>query len=1172
MTWLSYLRASLWHYARLHVAVALGVAVATAVLTGALLVGDSMRGSLRSMTLDRLGSLEELLITDHFFRMELESEVQNHPAFPRAVYHEVIPAILLPQCTLENTEREHARASQVFAFGIRRNFWNLDPPHKAVPLQVNEIAINAPLAEKLNAQVGDKLTLRFPTGDQVPADSPLARKEERTGSLVELKLAAIIPAEGLARFSLHPHQFQSFNAFVGLDTLQAGLEQKGRVNSLLIAARKGTAQSSAALKQTLAPQLTDFGLKISSVDICWENEEKEELVGQYLSLTSDRMLIDPQVVRVAMDELKSHDPQPVFTYLANRLERIPTNEAEQKTQAERGPISYSTICAVESNAGLGPCFNDQGELLPPLGEQEIYLNSWAAEDQGVAVGDRMKVTFFEPETTHGATREKTAEFVVKGIVPLTEPVNPFSRRRPALYNSRPTLANDPLLTPEVKGVTDQESIARWDAPFPVDYKLVRSQDDNYWENHRTTPKAFISLAAGQKLWGSRWGNVTSIRFPLVNANDAERLTEKLLAGMRAADVTLGFEFQPIKRRDLAASAGTTPFDALFLGLSFFLVAAALLLVVLLFRLGLEQRVTELGILLGTGWTRRAALQFILSEASVVALLGSILGVLGGVAYAWLMLAGLRSWWLGAIATPFLQLHMTTLSCLLGLVAGWGTSLLAIAVSMRRLRHDSIRQLLSGGLAATATFIAPVGWNRKRWMSIGCLGFSLALASIAPRLGGGEAQAGAFLGAGAAMLVALVLLASSELARGGTSVDLCGSWELVRLAYRNAARNPARSLLTLSLVASAVFLIVALSAFRLAPTEQGSGGFALVATSTQPLLIDLNDRVKQTELFAENAAIFEKSITLPFRVRPGDDASCRNLYQATQPRVLGVSQEMINYFETASSSNFAWAASAAQTAAERSNPWRLLAVTPTSDTPIPVVIDKNTAMFSLKLYRGVGEEFSITYPSGPTVRFRVVGLLANSVLQGSLLIGDNPFRQLFPEISGYRFLLLQPHEAANSQRMARLLEDRLSDQGVEVRTSQAILTELLAVQNTYISTFQTLGALGLVLGTFGVAAAQLRSVWERKCELGLLRVMGFTLQKITRLILLENIALLCGGMAMGIVTALLVVLPHMFYGGATIPWLQLLGMLGLVLCMGIAVSWWTTRAVTRFPLLASLRGE
>ena len=50
------MRRSLSYFWRIQLAVLFGAAVATAVLTGALLVGDSVRGSLRDLTLDRLGT------------------------------------------------------------------------------------------------------------------------------------------------------------------------------------------------------------------------------------------------------------------------------------------------------------------------------------------------------------------------------------------------------------------------------------------------------------------------------------------------------------------------------------------------------------------------------------------------------------------------------------------------------------------------------------------------------------------------------------------------------------------------------------------------------------------------------------------------------------------------------------------------------------------------------------------------------------------------------------------------------------------------------------------------------------------------------------------------------------------------------------------------------------
>ena len=76
------------------------------------------------------------------------------------------------------------------------------------------------------------------------------------------------------------------------------------------------------------------------------------------------------------------------------------------------------------------------------------------------------------------------------------------------------MANDPHLTPEVRGITDQKSIDDWEVPFTIDYERIRPADDEYWEDYGTTPKAFISLAAGVRLWGSRFGRATSYRIPV----------------------------------------------------------------------------------------------------------------------------------------------------------------------------------------------------------------------------------------------------------------------------------------------------------------------------------------------------------------------------------------------------------------------------------------------------------------------------------------------------------------------------------------------------------------------------------------------------------------------------------------------------------------------------------
>ena len=149
-------------------------------------------------------------------------------------------------------------------------------------------------------------------------------------------------------------------------------------------------------------------------------------------------------------------------------------------------------------------------------------------------------------------------------------------------------------------------------------------------------------------------------------------------------------------------------------------------------------------------------------------------------------------------------------------------------------------------------------------------------------------------------------------------------------------------------------------------------------------------------------------------------------------------------------------------------------------------------------------------------------------------------------------------------MADVLEDGLGDQGFDATDSHRILAGLMTLQNTYLRTFQSLGALGLLLGTLGLAAVQMRNVLERRGEMGLLRASGFRRRRLSQLVLLENILLLLAGLAAGVVAALLAVLPHMFGGGAAVPFQSLAVMLLVVLLVGIIAGTWAARSHAACP--------
>ena len=211
---------SLFHFWRNNLAIALGAAIATAVLTGALLVGDSMRSSLRSLVLDQLGKIDTILVSDGFFSEAMlesgqqETDDASDTSVGSAANNlTASPLILFPSGTVERSAGgQTQRASNVNVLGVSESFWDFDThqlrPTK--PLEGDTVVINQSLADLLgmDEQSTDPmtLTLRIPKPTQLPSESALGATDDLIDSLVDLEIIQIVPDKGLGRFSLQPSQ------------------------------------------------------------------------------------------------------------------------------------------------------------------------------------------------------------------------------------------------------------------------------------------------------------------------------------------------------------------------------------------------------------------------------------------------------------------------------------------------------------------------------------------------------------------------------------------------------------------------------------------------------------------------------------------------------------------------------------------------------------------------------------------------------------------------------------------------------------------------------------------------------------------------------------------------------------------------------------------------------
>jgi len=1132
---------------RTNVAIVLGVVAGTAALTGALLVGESMRASLREAALGRLGRVTHALVTNRYLREGLADDLAAAPDFAGGFDH-VCPAVLLRGGVTHAGSR--ARVEHIDVLGVDERFAVLDGAKPLADISATSsdriVVLNERLAGELGAQAGDDVLLRIGKPTSVSPETLLGRRDDTTLTL-RLAVQAVVPAEGLGAFTLRPRQLLPKNAYVPLATLQRAVRQPGRVNTLLVAGTAGRepAANSAALQRVLQRCVTleDLGLKM-----------RVDEVRGYVALESESLLLEPPIesaARTAAEKL-GVPAAGVLTYLANE---IAVERAGQPLVP--GAIPYSTVAAIEPElAAVSALTLLDGAVAPPLQPGEILLNEWTAEDLQARPGDRVSLSYYVVGS-FGRLATERATFTLRGIVRLVG------------------VGADPGFAPAYPGVTDAKSVADWDPPFPIDLGRVRDKDEAYWDRYRATPKAFVSLTDGQRLWAGqdqRFGRVTSIRLTSDQNRDLAALAaafrRELLSQLDVGQV--GLRFEPVREQAVAASAGTTDFGGLFIGFSFFLIVSAAMLVALLFRLDVERRSHEIGTLLATGFAPRTVAKLLLAEGAVLAGIGAAMGLAGALGYAWLMLAGLRTWWSAAVNAPFLRLEVTAVSLAIGCCASFVVALLAIMWSIRGLTRLSPSALLAGSIEAGRPAATRQAGRLSIVVAAGGLTLAIALIVISV-VADAPSQTVAFFGSGSATLLACLAVFTRWLKsdQGGV-IHQPGRLAWVRLGIRNAPRHRGRSILTAALVASATFVIVALQAFRLeAETgdhgrETGTGGFALLAEASVPLPSDLNTADGRAALGMSDDAneTLVGVAVMPFRLRTGDETSCLNLYRPRDPRILGATEAMIQR------GGFRFGPTLAESEQERENPWTLL-YRAFADGAVPVIGDESAVIWQLHL--GLGKDLVIKGGRGRDVRLRLVALLKGSVLQGELVIAETEFARLFPSISGHSFFLIETPPSVAAV-VGQTLERELGVFGFDATTTTGRLAELFVVQNTYLSTFQTVGGLGLILGTVGLAAVLLRNVWERRGELALLRAVGFSRVALGGIVLTENAFLVLVGLLVGVVPALVAVAPHVATRPASLPWLSLGLTVAAVFAVGVAAGLAAVIPALRAPLLPALRAE
>lgn len=948
-------------------------------------------------------------------------------------------------------------ANQVQLIGVTDAFWEFAPGPVSLNLDTHkaEVAVNELLAKRLGLGNGDVLIVRFQKPGVVAGNAPVAGADNSLESF-RCTIKTTLDDDSFGRFSLETTQIPQPSVFMPITLLQKQFEYADRANLLLLQSENKGDDLQNALGKVVT--LADYQLSLEWLEKAQSWEVK-----------SDRVFIDSDIGEAIAAGIQ--DNQPVNSYLVNDI----------RLGDRFTPYSIG--------AAVNPAYVS---FLPDdLKRDEVVLNTWIAEDLQANEGQSIQITYYQSDP-RGLLLEESSTFKVRAIVPMEG------------------LAADSAWMPDFPGISEAEVPSDWDAGLPLDLERIREKDEEYWEEYRGSPKIFISLDAGTAIWSTRWGNHTAIRIP-GRPEDGPRLEKSILALLSPRMNQL--VVRDFRSRTQSAASSAVDFGGLFIGMSFFLILAALGLVAMLFQFCLLQRNRESALLGSVGVKPKQLMRWRLGEGIVILLLGCLAGLPLALWYTRRILQFLESIWAGQTNASTFVFYADSSTLIVGVVSFQVLSLAALWFSIRK----QAKQSLSIRLKSTGEEIISV--SAKPWKSwiLAVAGILVGVVSVVTSGLLMPAQ-GAFYLAGFSFLIAGLAICRIWLLRPPVP-SRTREMDASYLGRLNVSARVSRSLTVVGLIASAVFMVLSVASFRKQvggdwrERSSGTGGFEVLVDTTSPLNIPRDGVSKGFDIFDTSRDRIESVV--PMRRGAGDNVNCFNLNTSAQPQLVGVDVERLAQLGAFSPKKMDPEATGGG--------WRNLQ-SKTSAGAIPALVDETTLMWALK--EKVGAVFSYQNEKGQTFDVQIAGVLKDSIFQGYLLIDEAFLLTAFPSHPGYSLFLVDAKEEVEITALRNQIEKASTDRGGKVEITRDILTAFHEIENTYIAIFNVLGTLGVVLGSLGLTIVIARSIQERLGEFSVMTAIGISRSRLGKMVLSEYSRLIGWGLIVGMLASVISIWPNL----------------------------------------------
>lgn len=686
-----------------------------------------------------------------------------------------------------------------------------------------------------------------------------------------------------------------------------------------------------------------------------------------------------------------------------------------------------------------------------------------------------------------------------------------------------------------------------------------------------------------------------------------------LQGIEGADVI-------DSKRDVLDQAEEqgSQFSELFLSIGAFAVIAGILLLVNIFVMLAEERKGELGMMRAVGMRRAQLVRAFYLEGSMYAAAASVLGAVAGIGVGAAIVlvaadifAGAGDFSLELIFTPELASIAGgfLIGLLISLVTAFATSLRISRLNVIRAIRDlpeppaggrRLRSLVLGWLATLGgvaiTAQAVVSSNAAAgFAGPGLLGMGLTalLGRFLPRrwvvtvigllvvawgIFGptafpdvfGEAETPVFVLQGVLLTGAAVAVLAANQASVGRWVRAVsgGTRNLAArlgLAYPLAKRF--RTTMTLSMYALVVFTLIFISVLSNIFggqveefTEDEAGGYELLVRSSaaNPLA---PGEAEAADGVALAAPLRFAAFSVEFKTEDRDDFEFWALSGIDERFIEGGPPELESWSDAYRSEEEVWEA--------------------VLEDPTLIVLD------GFFLQQGGPEDRPAEVGETVVIRDPVGGTMVERTAVGKTLGGfafSGPFvsQESILEVLGERaapnrlYVSLDP--GASAEEVAAFLEEDHIESGVEARTFGEIVSESQSVNLQFFRLMQGYLALGLLVGISGLGVIMVRSVRERRREVGVLRSLGFQPGTVGRSFLLESAFVAMEGLLIGaalsIVTAYQLLANAEIFGSADItfevPWIEVAVLLAVTLVASLLATGWPARQASRIEPAVALR--